>query len=275
MEKRKARPEKGRKAGILSVLLVIFVFGFVFSAYKALSILFEDRHADTAYSELRELSREQAAAESTGEADSTGNEAAEPAETVHVPKRAHSMDIPSLQKSFPELSGWILADGVGIDYPIMRGTDNDYYLTHLYDGTANANGAIFIDCRNTGIFTDDNTVIYGHNMGNGGMFHGLNEYKYRNFYIEHPTISIFTAEGDYRVELICGTVEDGNYEFVQFRFDSFGEMSEYVEGFRARSTFSSDVVLQEGDKLVSLCTCSYEEDNARYMLIGRIAEVYE
>lgn len=125
------------------------------------------------------------------------------------------------------------------------------------------------------MFTDDNTVIYGHNISNGSMFHCLNEYKHQDFYDLHPTITIYTAEGDCCIELICGTVEDGNYEFVEFNFDSFEQMRNYVERFRRWSSFDSGVELQEGDKIVSLCTCTYERMNARYMLIGRLVEVYE
>ncbi len=115
---------------------------------------------------------------------------------LQFPKRAQSMDFQSLQERYPEVSGWILAEGAGGDYPIMHTKDNEFYLSHLYDGSYNSNRSIFIDYRNSGIFTDDNTVIYGHNMKNGEMFQGLNEYKYQEFYKIHPTITIYTPNGD-------------------------------------------------------------------------------
>lgn len=81
---------------------------------------------------------------------------------------------------------------------------------------------------------------------------------------------LYTPEGDYTLELISGTVEDGNYEFVAF---DLPQELEYVEGFRSCSTFRSDVPIEDGDRLVSLCTCSYETENVRYMVIGRLVPV--
>ena len=88
-------------------------------------------------------------------------------------------------------------------------------------------------------------------------------------------MAIYTEEGDYLVELICGTIEDGNHEFVQFNFDDFDDMNGYVDEFKKRSTFESEVTLLPGDKLVSMCTCTYERANARYMLLGKITALYE
>ena len=112
-------------------------------------------------------------------------------------------------------------------------------------------------------------------MKNGLMFQPLSEYKEQDFYEAHPTMMVYTTEGDYLVELICGTIEDGNYEFVKFSFDDFNDMSRYVDELKARSTFESEVTLLPGDKLVSMCTCTYERQNARYMLVGRVVELYE
>ena len=84
-----------------------------------------------------------------------------------------------------------------------------------------------------------------------------------------------TPEGDYLIELICGTVEDGNYEFVQFEFADEDAFTEYVDAQRSRSTFQSNVELSPGDRIISLCTCSYEWNNARYMIIGRLVPLYQ
>lgn len=261
--------ENRRTKVVFPVLLILFSLGFGIGTYKAITILHEDKYVDTAYNELRGQLREQSV-KSNGATES--NEAV----TEGVPsQRQRSLDIRPLQETYPELKAWILAEGTGIDYPIMQGPDNEYYLSHLYDGTENSNGSLFVDYRNTGMFTDDNTVIYGHHMKSGLMFQPLSEYKEQDFYEAHPTMMIYTTEGDYLVELICGTIEDGNNEFVKFSFDDFNDMSSYVDELKDRSTFKSEVTLCPGDKLVSMCTCTYERQNARYMLVGRIVELYE
>lgn len=247
--------------------LVVCFAAFIISAYKILTITLENRKADTSYSEIRDMANAQHAAAAPEEiAASSGNEASG--------QRKKSVEVLPLQQDHPQMRAWLFAEGTSIDYPVMQAQDNDYYMTHLYDGSVNQNGSIFVDYRNSGVLTDDNTVIYGHNMQSGAMFNVLNEYKSQEFFETHPTMIITTAEGDYLLELICGTIEDGNYEFVKFRFGDFREMSDYVEKLRSRSTFVSNVELEEGDKLVSLCTCTYENQNARYMLVGRAVELY-
>lgn len=282
--------KEGKKKKRVPAILVIFSLGFVFCAYKTASILYEDKQSDTSYHELREQIREeptpQPVMRNPHDDENYGNENTENEDTEsegievsvteeYSAKRRHSMDIESLRGTYPEMKAWILAEGTGIDYPIMQTTDNDYYLSHLYDGTSNANGSIFIDYRNTGMITDDNTVIYGHHMQNEAMFQPLMEYKEQDFYDAHPTMMIYTEEGDYLVELICGTIENGDFEFVRFNFDDFNDMNGYVEELKKRSTFESGVSLFPGDKLVSMCTCTYERQNARYMLLGRLIGLYE
>ena len=272
MTKTKQRRRKRNARGPLaSVLLVVFIFSFAFSAYQILSILWESYRADRAYIELRSLAQAQPAPTAGSEAEASEAAVKETPAPTAAEKRKSSVDISELRKAYPEMSAWLYADGTGINYPVMQAADNQFYLTHLYDGSENIHGALFADYRNTGILTDDNTVIYGHNMRDGEMFHVLGEYQAQDFFETHPTMRITTEDGDYLIELISGTLEDGDYEFVRFSFENFEEMSAYVAGIRARSTFDSDAVLQPGDRLVSLCTCNYDLRNGRYMLLGRVA----
>ena len=271
----KHKSKKKRSAGriILSAVIVICCIGFVFSGWKFFSLFLADRRAEGVYNELRTAAQEQTAKKLTAESAPT-EETQEGTEEESISEdRPFSVDILGLQSRYPELEAWLQAEGTGIDYPVMHTKDNDFYLSHLYDGTENYNGSLFADYRNTGVLTDDNTVIYGHNMKNGGMFNPLNEYKSQEFYDTHPTMTVCTAEGDFEIELICGTIEDGNFEFVRFDFEDFSDMQSYVSQIRARSTFISSVELQPGDRLVSLCTCTYENLNARYMLIGRVSGI--
>ena len=51
------------------------------------------------------------------------------------------------------------------------------------------------------IFSDNNTIIYGHNMRDGSMFSTLVEYKAQAYYDEHPEMYLVTPEGGYVVEV--------------------------------------------------------------------------
>lgn len=277
MKKYTPKHAKEKNGNLYKVLFVLFILIFVFSSYKYFSIVQRNKKADNVYSELRSQVQYYPASADTAAPAASGiqNETAESNPGATAAKRKRTIDFTALCERYPNMRGWIVAEDLEIDYPVMQAEDNDFYMDRLYDATYNPCGAIFIDYRNSGIFTDDNTVIYGHNIKNGAMFHGLNEYKSQSYYDAHPTITVYTPEGDCLIELICGTVEDGNYDFVKFRFENFDQMKSYVSLYKSYSTFQSSVELQLGDKLVSLCTCTYEQDNARYMLLGRVKELYE
>lgn len=69
--------------------------------------------------------------------------------------------------------GWIEIPNTNINYPILQGKDNEYYLKKDIYKKYNSGGSIFLDYQNNPNFTDDNTVIYGHNLHLGQMFSDL------------------------------------------------------------------------------------------------------
>ena len=143
-ERRGKRAQHWLRAGILLSLLMFVVSG------TALGLQWSRyRQSEQLYQDLRTQSRDTASAGS-GE-NSGGN-------------RASQKDFSSLQAGSPDTVAWITGEDTPIDYPVMHTDNNEYYLSHLYSGEENRYGALFVDCRNTGLFTDPNTVIYGHNM---------------------------------------------------------------------------------------------------------------
>ena len=218
------------------------------------------RQSEQLYQDLRTQSRDTASA---GSGEDTGE------------KRASQKDFSSLQAGSPDTVAWITGEDTPIDYPVMHTDNNEYYLSHLYSGEENRYGALFVDCRNTGLFTDPNTVIYGHNMKNDAMFGSMMGYKEQAYYEEHPTMTLYTPDGDYTIELLSGRLENGDREFVRFRFESKEDFTGYIQSLQSRSTFSSHGTAVPGDRLVSLCTCTYEQNNARYLVVGRLLPVSE
>ncbi len=172
----------------------------------------------------------------------------------------------------PNFSAWIYQEGTSIDYPVVQGVDNEYYLNHLFTGEKNKLGCLFIDYRNSEGFIDKNTVIYGHNMKDGAMFNRITNYKDPEIYSDLPTMTIYTENKTYLLELFAGVVTSGNYEFVRFNFSADEEFMEYVKKLRTESTFDSNIEINPSDKIVTLITCSYEDENSRYALIGRLVE---
>ncbi len=184
-----------------------------------------------------------------------------------------SIDFVSLNALNSDILGWIGNNDHEIDYPLVQGTDNEYYLTHLFTKEANKLGSIFMDYRNKPDFTDRNTIIYGHNMKDGSMFSSLTNYKNPDYYNTFPTLPIYSPDGNFLIELFAGNVVDGSYESVRYDFLSDEDFMSYVDSLIKQSTFRSSTLMSPQDRIVTLVTCSDDFFNARYALYGKLTKI--
>lgn len=183
------------------------------------------------------------------------------------------VDFAALSEKMPDIVAWVKIEGTTIDFPVVRGTDNDFYLSHLPDGESNKMGSIFMDYRNTVDFSDINTVIYGHNMNNYEMFGLLEHYKEQAFFEEHPIIEIYTPEADYRAELLAGYVFSGSNQTLPFKFKSDESLLEYISEAKLKSVFDSGAQIESGDRILTVITCTYNYNNARLVFAARLEDV--
>ncbi|NLG25173.1 MAG: class B sortase, partial [Clostridiales bacterium] len=179
------------------------------------------------------------------------------------------VDFAALRAVNDDVVAWIYAEGTPIDYPVVLGDDNAYYLDHTFFGRPGSAGAIFIDAANRADFSDGNTVVYGHHMKDGSMFAGLPNYGDQAYYDAHPVIYLYTPDGDYAIELFSGYVRDASALPIDFAGPE--AFLGYVDAVRQLSDFESDVVVAADDRIVTLITCTYNFDDARYAVHGRLA----
>ena len=169
---------------------------------------------------------------------------------------------------------WIFSPDTVINYVIAQSKDNAYYLNHLLDGTAASGGSLFMDYRANAGFSDWNTVIYGHQMNNGTMFGSLSNYRDPAYYEQHPVMYLYVPGKRFTLELIAGYTTD----IYDPAFDpaiSREKRNALLARAVARSTFQSGVTAGEEDRLVTLSTCAYDYNNARYVVIGRLVEDHQ
>jgi len=177
------------------------------------------------------------------------------------------IDFAALKKVNSDAAAWLYSPGTVIDYPVMRANEYNYYLHHLPDGTYNVNGSLFIDYNNAPDFTDRLTIIYGHHMRSGQMFGSLKGYKGQAYYEEHPYMYLYTALGNYRIDLLYGCVIGAN-EWRERAFMYEANLDSLLSYTAHNSTFTSGARYTPGDRFVAMSTCSYEFDGARYVVIG-------
>ena len=179
-----------------------------------------------------------------------------------------AVDFAALQKRNPDTVGWIFCTGTAIDYPIVQGPDNEYYLARLFTGTSNAAGSIFLDYRNSPDFTDRHSILYGHNMKNGSMFASLTSYRDPEYFREHPQFLLCTPEKTYSVKIFSGYSAGVEDEAWRISFDSEEEFADWAAQEKEKSCFESDITPSGTDRIVTLSTCSYEFEEARFVVHG-------
>lgn len=179
------------------------------------------------------------------------------------------VDFEALMQVNSDVVAWLYLEGTTVNYPVVQSDDNSYYLRRLLDGTWNSSGSLLLDCGSKSDFSGENSIIYGHNMRNGSMFNTLGDYKQQEFYDEHPTILLLTPQGNHQVLLFLGYVSNVKDSAWKLDFTD-GTYEAWLAEIAEKSCFESDVVPTASDRILTLSTCSYEFDNARFVLHGVI-----
>ena len=181
-----------------------------------------------------------------------------------------------LYKQNSDFMAWIKIEGTNINYPVMRSKNNpNYYLNHNFNKEYSRFGVPYMqeDCD----MQSDNIVIYGHNMQNKSMFNELTNYKSRHFYEKHKNIIIDSVleHRKYEVIAVFKTVayESNSFEYYNFVNASTEEdYRAYIEKCKALSLYDTGIDAKYGDKLITLSTCEYSQDNGRFVVVAKLVD---
>ncbi len=242
-----------RKA-IRIIIAVIASVLIVFSAYKLITIYLDYKKGTDTYNEVASTVVTFTNEISTEDAD--------------LPIK---VDFDELKKINPDVIGWLYCKDTQINYPIVQTDNNEYYLHNMINGEYNFAGTLFADFRCEKNFAGLNTIVYGHNMKNGSMFGDLPKYKAQDYYDAHPTMWLLTPDKIYKVALLSGQVtasDSDAYDIISKSED----LTEYLENAVSQSFFKTNSSIDDAEKILTLSTCSYEYENARFVVIGKLAE---
>lgn len=173
---------------------------------------------------------------------------------------------------------WIKMNETNINYPVLQGEDNDFYLYADFNGNYYYPGSIFIDYRND-IENDNNLWIFGHNMADGSMFADLVKLKDETYFNENPEIILVKDGIQYIYEIFAVNVVPADGAEIVLDFDNEDEMNRYMERVKEESIFyrdikAEDIVEEEGvSSLITMVTCSYEFDDARTLVSAALKPV--
>lgn len=186
------------------------------------------------------------------------------------------IDFDELLLQNSDVVGWIYCEDTQIDYPVVQSEDNDYYLHRMIDQSYNYSGTIFLDARCEKDLSNPVSVIYGHNMNNGSMFHSICEYtksEKESFYEEHPHLYFNTPEQNYKIDIYSVVITPADSYVYTFYFLNDTQYLEWLEKVKDESVLETDVVANLDSKMLVLSTCSYQFENARTCLIGKLVPI--
>lgn len=236
------------------IVLIIAIIGLVYSGYK-LFLIFNDYNKNAnVYNELKDYG---------------------PSVTVGLGGnvKIDGLNFDELIKINEDFVGWITIPNTEINYPMVHPSeDNDeYYLTHNFEKDENSGGAIFVESAIRHPFEEENTIIHGHNMRDGSMFAGLNNFKEEDFFNNNRNIYIDTKDVSYVYEVFSVYVEKANENPYMYSFSTKEDYISFLNGLKNKSMFLANTVdFTENDKIITLSTCSYEVTDGRCLVHAKL-----
>jgi len=250
------------------IFVLVLLAVFLWSGTQIYAILSAYREAERQYARLEAHVTPPAPAART-----EGPEEALPEQQPEaLPPAWPQVDFAALAEINPDIVGWLTIEDTNIHYPVVQGEDNAFYLTHQFDKTQSRAGCLFLDVENAADFSDLNSVIYGHYTKDKSMFYTLRGYKTQDFYDAHPTGWLITPAAVWRLRFFSGYVSDVYGDGWNTDFSESG-FSAWLKDCKAKSGFRSEVVPDDTCRVLTLSTCSYEFDNARFVLHAVLEEV--
>lgn len=237
--------------GALNVITVCLIGIILVSGYKIGKTMWEYQVAKSAYTNI---------SEKTAKVD--------PKQFTGV------VDWKALKKVNPDVQGWLYQKGTVINYPVVQGTDNDTYLHTRFDKQWSGGGTLFVDCRMEKDFKGFNSIIYGHHMKDGSMFRSIRGYtKEDGYYDKHKTLELATPHGNYHLVVFSAFITKATDEDTYKMTYDEAEKQAYIDRAWEQSELPitrDSVDVTKNDRLVTLSTCAYDYEEARYIVMCKM-----
>lgn len=237
--------------GALNVITVCLVGIILVSGYKIGKTMWDYQVAKSAYTNI---------SEKTAKVD--------PKQFTGV------VDWKALKKVNPDVQGWLYQKGTVINYPVVQGTDNDTYLHTRFDKQWSGGGTLFVDYRMEKDFKGFNSIIYGHHMKDGSMFRSIRGYtKEEGYYDKHKTLELATPHGNYHLVVFSAFITKATDEDTYKMTYDEAEKQAYIDRAWEQSELPitrDSVYVTKSDRLVTLSTCAYDYEEARYIVMCKM-----
>lgn len=267
------------KKKIISVIVGVVGLAAAYFVVSGISHIVYNRPVDNAATESTAETTEQGTEEAKAAMTEdeinemlAGMKATEMAETAtEEQSEVIPVKFEELQAVNTDIYAWITVPGTVIDYPILQhASDNTYYLMHNIDGSYGYPGCVYTENMNSKDFTDNNTVIYGHNMKNGSMFAQLHKFEDPDFFNENREVLIYLPDEVLHYTIFAAHVYDDRHLLYSFDFTDPEVYQKYLDSIFSTRDMSAnidkDVTVTADDQIITLVTCIGSQPNNRLLV---------
>lgn len=245
---KRSKETKNLKKIISNIIIVIFLVIMIYSLIKIMIWIRENNNNNAIVEEVKEF--------------------------VEEKENKYKVDFEGLKLKNSDVVGWLKVENTNIEYPVVKSTDNKYYLTHSFDKSENSAGWVFADFRNFIDGTDKNIIIYGHNRRDGSMFgtqsRALEEEWLSN---EENHIITFITEKEYSTYQIFSVYSVENEEYyIKTAFENNEEFDEFLTTIKSRSIHDFNLEINNEDQVLTLSTCA---NNNNYRVVIHAKKIKE
>ena len=234
----KRRLKKKFRIIIVLLLILIFSFGLIYSLINIFNWKIDVDKNNNIIKELRNNIK------------------------INKEDKEYKVDFKSLKEQNSDTVCYLKVSGTKIDYVVVKGEDNSYYLNHNFNKEYNSAGWIFMDYHNN-LVDDRNIVIYGHNMRDGSMFGSLDSTLKKEWQEDknNQKIMLVKEDGTYYYQVFSTyTIEPEEY-YIKTDFSSNDNFYSFIKELKSRSNYDYNVEVNENDKILTLSSCTNSGKN--------------
>ena len=230
--------KKNKQKIVLNIILIIILILIIYFGYKIFNTYKDNKSIEKEIDKIKE----EVVIEEDNPLDTE--------EDIQVEEKL-TLDFDKLKSINEDTVGWIRVSNTDIDYPIVKGNDNSYYLNHSFYKDVNMNGWIFENSNNSSNFEDENTILFGHNTNGTTMFSELKGI-YNGDYGSDINITIYLEDNTISYKVFSIYLEDPNNTKVISKYTNIYILDE----IKNKSNIDFNVSINEDDKILTLSTCN-------------------
>lgn len=238
---------------IIKISIVILLIGIMLiSSYFIYKNFKEDKEQENIFEELENIV--------------TTNETSE--------EKEDNINVKELHKINNDIVGWLKIENTNMNYPVMQTKDRpDYYLRKNFYKEYSVFGTPYID-ESCDIENGNNLIIYGHHINGNKMFGELENYKKEEYYNKHKFIKFYTLneKAEYEIISVFKTTvyNDKGFKYYQYyNLENEREFETFINKSKELSLYDTQKIAKYGDKLLTLSTCEYSQNNGRLVVVAR------